>query len=165
VTGELSVPPIKKRFIRGRWIATAALVVGAASNAADSELVDAVRQSDTRTVAAILESGADPNARDEIGATALMYAAALATPDCLRILIDAGAEVNATSGAGATALTWAGGDTAKIQLLLDRGGNINARSKDGTTALVTAARRGNTEAMRLLLARGADPRASTAERI
>jgi ankyrin repeat protein len=156
---------VKPLFIRCHWIVTAALVVGAAGDGADGRLLDAVRVSDTRAVSALLKSGVDPNGRDEIGATALMYAAALATPACLRILIDAGADVNATSRAGATALIWAAGDRSKILLLLDRGAHIDARSKDGTTTLVSAARRGNTEAMRMLLASGADPKASADEEV
>src|SRR5207244_6916438 len=105
----------------------------------------------------------DPNTRDDIGATVLMAAAAFASPDCMRILLAGGAGVNASSNGGATALIWATGDVAKVRLLLDRGAAANARLKDGTTALVTAARRGNTEVMRLLLARGANPKASPNE--
>jgi len=55
---------------------------------------------------------------------------------------------------------WAGADPGKVRLLLDRGANPNLRATDGSTALVTAARFGNAGAMRLLLARRADPRAS-----
>src|SRR5437667_7808617 len=58
---------------------------------------------------------------------------------------------------------WATNDVTKVLLLLDRGAGINSRTKDGTTALVTAARRGNTEVMQLLLARGADPRTAANE--
>jgi hypothetical protein len=41
---------------------------------------------------------------------------------------------------------------------------VNVAMKDGTTALVTAARRGNLDVMRVLLARGTDPRDTPAER-
>jgi ankyrin repeat protein len=132
--------------------------------AGDSGLLDAVRSSDARAVTAQLKAGADPNTRGDIGATALMYAAAFASADCVRILLDAGADVDASSSGGATALMWATGDAAKVRLLLDRRAAANARTKDGTTALVTAARRGNTDVMRLLLARGADPRTSALEK-
>ncbi|HYM07289.1 MAG TPA: ankyrin repeat domain-containing protein [Terriglobales bacterium] len=140
-----------------------ALILTGAVGAAEMRLLDAVRGNDTRAVTALLKSGADPNTRDDIGATALMYAAAFAAPDCLRVLIDAGADVNASSKGGATALMWATGDTTKVRLLLDHGAEANARLKDGSTALVTAARRGNTEVMRLLLARGSGPKASVNE--
>src|SRR5437773_9573384 len=91
---------------------------------------------------------ADPNARDDIGATALMHAAAFSSTDAVRVLIDGGADVNASSNAGATALMWATGNAATVRLLLDRGAAVNGVTKDGTSALVTAARRGNVEVMR-----------------
>jgi ankyrin repeat protein len=102
-----------------------------------------------------------PSDRDDIGATPLIRAAALSTPSRVRELLDAGADPNATTNAGATALMWATGDATKLRLLLDHGAAVNAATKDGDTALVTAARRGNTEAMRLLIAHGADPNGST----
>jgi ankyrin repeat protein len=136
-----------------------------ASGAADdSRLLDAVRRGDGREVTALLKEGADPNTRDDIGATALMHAAAFASPDTVRLLLDAGADVDATSGGGATALMWATGDVAKVRLLLDHRAAANVRTKDGTTALVTAARRGNTDVMRLLLARGSDPKTAANEK-
>jgi ankyrin repeat protein len=78
-------------------------------------------------------------------------------------LLDGGADVNAASGSGATALMWATGDATKVRLLLDRGAMPNTRLRDGTSALVTAARRGNLDAMRVLLARGSDPKGATNE--
>ena len=127
---------------------------------AETSMFDAIRNGDTARVQAMLKSGADPNQRHETGATALMYAAAFSTDECVRVLLDAGAEVNGTGNNGATALMWGTGDTAKVRLLLERGADVNAKTKDGTTALVTAARRGNTDSVKLLLAHGADPKAS-----
>jgi ankyrin repeat protein len=112
----------------------------------------------------LLASGVDPNARDDIGATVLMHAAAFSSLDGLHALLDRGADVNAASTGGATALMWAVGDLTKVRLLLDRGAAVNATMKDGTTALVAAARRGNTDVMRLLLTQKADPTASASAR-
>ena len=128
--------------------------------AADADLLEAIRSGNPGPVQAALRAGADPNARDEAGATALMHAVVSAPIECMRQLLNRGADVNAANSAGATALMWAGGDTAKVRLLLDRGANPNDRARDGSTALVTASRFGNSGAMRLLLARGADPKAS-----
>lgn len=139
------------------------LILTGATGTAEEGLLNAVRGDDARAIQALLKSGADPKTRDDIGATALMYAAAFASPDRLRILVDGGADVNASSTGGATALMWASGDVAKVRLLLDRGAAANARMEDGTTALVTAARRGNTEVMRVLLTRGADPKTAANE--
>ena len=131
---------------------------------ADTELLAAVRDDDVRLVKMLLASDADPNARDEIGATALMHAAAFSSTDTMRALLEGGADVNASSKSGATALMWATGDVAKVRLLLDRGASVNVSMKDGTTALVTAARRGEPDVMRLLLMRGSDAKGATNER-
>jgi len=132
----------------------------AALSGAESSMFDAIRNGDTAKVTAMVKSGADPNQRHEKGATALMYAAAFSSDECVRILLDAGAEVNGSGANGATALMWGTGDTAKVRLLLEHGAEVNAKTKDGTTALLTAARRGNTDAVRLLIAQGADAKAS-----
>jgi len=132
---------------------------------AGTNIFDALRDRDAVTVTALLKSATDPNQRNEMNATALMYAAAFSSPECLRLLLDRGAQVNASSADGSTALMWAAGDTTKIRLLLEHGAEVNARTKDGTTALVTAARRENIEASRLLLAHGADAQAPALVRI
>ena len=97
------------RFVLG---AICSLVVtgaaaGSATGATDRQLLKAVRGDDTRAVRALLKAGADRNTRDDIGATALMVAAAFGSPACMRILLDGGAGVNASSNGGATALMWA----------------------------------------------------------
>jgi ankyrin repeat protein len=132
--------------------------------AADDNLLEAIRSDDVTAMRTLLDSGADPNARDDIGATVLMHAAAFSSLDGLHALLDRGADVNAASTGGATALMWAVGDLTKVRLLLDRGAAVNATMKDGTTALVAAARRGNTDVMRLLLTQKADPTASASAR-
>jgi Ankyrin repeats (3 copies)/Domain of unknown function (DUF3471) len=49
------------------------------------------------------------------------------------------------------------GDVAGVTAMLDKGADVNAKFRYGTTALFKAAERGNTEVVKLLLARGADP--------
>lgn len=125
-----------------------------------AELIAAVRDDNASVVRTLLASGANANGRDTTGATALMHATAFASPETMRVLLDAGADANASSTAGATALIWAAGDLRKVQLLLERGAMVTPSMKDGTTVLVAAARRGQLDVMRLLLARGSQPTAA-----
>jgi ankyrin repeat protein len=130
---------------------------------ADSPLVDAIHRGDRVALQEALASGADPNARDETGSTALMHAAAFGSTADVRALVDAGASVNAANAHGSTALMWGADDPAKVRLLLDRGASPQARATDRTTALLVAARLGSIESMRLLIARGADPMTTAAD--
>ena len=139
-----------------------ALLAGSVAEA-QTGLWEAVRNGNVTEIKRSIRSDADLNTRNEAGATPLMYAAAFASEDCVRLLLDAGADVNAASNGGATALMWATGDTAKVRLLVEHGADVNAKAKDGSTAFVTAGLRGNVDAMRMLIAHGADAKASPAE--
>ena len=145
-------------------LVVAVLLLAAPSGAGGSRLFDAIRNDDLAAVQQLLAGGGDVHARDDTGATPLMYAALYGgSAAVVKVLVDKGAEVNAANSNGSTALMWAAGNTAKVRLLLEHGAAVDLRTKDGTTALVAAARRGNTDAMRLLLSRGANPGASAEE--
>jgi ankyrin repeat protein len=60
---------------------------------------------DAETVQLLLESGADVNAKDDDGATALMYALLIrGDAEVVKVLLDAGADVNHTNDDGWMAL-------------------------------------------------------------
>jgi ankyrin repeat protein len=145
-------------------VITLCAVVFAQDDSTKSNLLVAIRQGDPTVVRTLLKRGVDPNTRDGIGATALMHAAAFGSRESLRVLLDGGAGVNASSNGGGTALIWATADAEKIRLLLERGADARASTKDGTTALIAATRRGNLDVMRLLIARGAEPKSNGPER-
>src|SRR5262249_50621554 len=83
-------------------------------------LLAAVRQ-DVDVVRAMLARGADLNARDRSGSTALMWAAFNETGDATIVqeLLARGADPAATNAAGATALDWAArrGETPAVAAL------------------------------------------------
>jgi ankyrin repeat protein len=97
------------------------------------------------------------------GGTPLMNAGAVGSIDAMKLLLEHGAGVNLTSTNGATALMWSVTDIEKVRLLLARGANVNAASNRGRTALHLAARSdASAPVVKLLLAAGADPKATDA---
>ncbi len=117
----------------------------------------AIRMNDLTAVKTLVKRGG-VDARDKRGATALMYAAAIGSPEAMTLLLDAGADANARNGFDATPLIWAAGDPVKSRILIEHGAGVKQRSKQGRTPLMLAARRdGNSDLLRLLLAKGAEP--------
>lgn len=109
-------------------------------------------------VALLLKKGADPNAANKAGATALIRAAT--NYEKTRHLLDAGAKVRvATAEFRNTPLILAArryGNARTVQLLLDCGADVRERNRYGVSAIMAAAAGGDRETVRLLLDRRAD---------
>ncbi len=139
------------------WVAAAAAAAGAKIG-----LADAVEAGNGAAVRSLLDAGADVNAPQADGTTALHWAAYYDDTDTAEMLIRAGADANAENqyGAPPLQLACANGNGALIKLLLAAGADANAALRGGETALMTAARSGSLEAVEALLARGADANAT-----
>ncbi len=125
------------------------------------EYLAIIRNGDVNKLRETLDAGSPSNARDDEGNTVLMLATLYSEPSSMRLLLQRGAEVNSTNTAGATALMRAAFDYKKTALLLEHRANVNTRSALGNTALMLAARPWDSHrAVRLLLSRGADPKAT-----
>ncbi len=112
----------------------------------------------------LLDTGADVNAKSNLGAISLATAAAYpGNAALLELMLEKGADVNVTVF-GSTALTMAAltGDIANVALLLKHGANPNAPGPKGLSALHLAVQRGDREMVRLLLDTGADVKLRTA---
>jgi ankyrin repeat protein len=137
-----------------------ALVFGHAEPAGpglDADLLRAVRTGETGAARSLLRRGANANARDADGTTALMWAVARGDGGLMDALLEGGADVNARNKAGATALMWAVGSRNSLERLLDRGADVRARAESGFTALTIAANSdGAAESIKPLLDHGAD---------
>jgi uncharacterized protein len=154
--------------------------VNAANDLGATPLWTASMNGSAVMVRTLLQAGADPNLALLLGETPLMAAARSGNPDIVSQLIDKGANLNARGARGQTALMWAVSQQHPdiVRILVARGADIHARSdKSGQvmavpphgkpeynrmipfgaeTALLFAARVGDLESARLLLAAGAN---------
>ena len=159
------------------WLAAA----GAAAAGTALGPADAAEAQDGAAVRSLLDAGADVNAPQVDGTTALHWAAYHNDADTAELLLRAGADANAANRYGALPLSSAcvNGNGALVKLLLAAGADANAASGGGElrvpsrsfaflrdadanaasgggeTVLMTAARSGSLEALQALLAAGA----------
>ena len=156
-------------------------------------LFEAAAEGDTAVVKALLEAGAEVDAKcpdqsycgriridnpnpdeplfEAFGATALVIAAATGRADAVKALLEAGADVDAKTSDGTTALIVAaygmfktppetpkaaarGGHADTVKALLEAGADVDAKTSNGTTALIAAA--DFADAVKMLLEAGAD---------
>jgi cytohesin len=127
-------------------------------------LIHAATGGHADVVAYLLGRGANPDAPDGDGKTALHYAAYNANPALFDLLVRHGAKVDAIDISGLTALGLAGSvpgeaTAARIAALVRLGANVHHRDTWQKTPLHHAAEGGNPAAVRALLAAGADPEA------
>ena len=150
-----------RRLIAGLSVLTLAVVGAATAAVEEATLADAAEQGQGKLVRTLLDAGADVNAPQVDGTTALHWAAYHDDLDTARLLVEAGADANAANRYGVPALSLAAtnGNAAFVQFLLDAGADANAALQGGETVLMTAARTGSLAAVRALLADGADPNA------
>jgi cytohesin len=129
----------------------------------NNELLIVAEQGRIAEVTRLLDIGANVNAHDQYGVTALHLAVCNNREDVATTLINRGAMVNALENNGCVPLHCAAArgflDIAK--LLIANGGNANARDKDKETPLHSAARSTPTrdiarDMVTLLLANGAE---------
>jgi ankyrin repeat protein len=127
--------------------------VAAAGAADDPRLMDAVRKGDHGAVRSLLNGGADVNARQPDGATALAWAVHRNDPQTADLLIGAGADLSLANDYGVTPLSLAclNGSAPMVEKLLKAGANPNSAMHTGETALMTCARTGNPAAVNALL--------------
>ena len=105
----------------------------------------------------LLDAGANPNAANEEGTTALMWAATRGL-DAVRLLLERKADPNAKDAEGFTPLMFAAGhagDPEHVRLLIDAGAKVNTVSARQWSALRDAVKAGDGEKLRMLLDRGA----------
>jgi ankyrin repeat protein len=131
----------------------------------DLKLIESAKLGDKAKVAALIKQGANVNAQDIGGYSALMNAAANGHSDVVKILLSEGADPSLRGNYywGETALMMAArkGRKDAAQILLRNGAHVNAKSKyTGSTPLMMAAREGNLDMARFLIQHDADVNAT-----
>jgi ankyrin repeat protein len=144
------------------FAALVAALLGLAPAFAEPALVDAVRSGDSAAALTLLESGADVNAPEPNGTTALLWAVYNDDADLVARLLAAGADASAANLFGATPMAEAAviGNAAVIDALLDAGADVDSANAEGQTALMVAARTGKLDAVQALIRHGADVNAA-----
>lgn len=137
---------------------TLALALTAAAQdpkqALNEQLYEAARKGDAAEVKALLDKGADVNAKFRYGATALFKAAERGHTEVVKLLIERGADVNVKDTFyGASAMTWAldKGHVGVVRAILAKS------AEDAGDVLLTGVRGGNTELVSVALETGKVP--------
>jgi len=137
-----------------------AFALGAAVVAAQTSTVtEAARRGDTAAVRALLKQGADVNAAEGDGTTALHWAARAGDAELVQMLVYAGANVKAATRLGAyTPLMMAAqaGHAEAVAALVAGGSDVKATSTTGTTPLMFAAQSGDTRTVTTLVEAGSE---------
>lgn len=133
------------------------LAGGSVRAQAVASLADAAEKKDRAKVAALLKEGADVNASQGDGMTALHWAAYHEDVSLAKQLLKSGAHAEAANRYGVTPLAVActNGNTEIVTLLLEAGADANTTRRGGETALMTAARTGKPGPIQALLSHGA----------
>ncbi len=156
---DLGVTPLLMACRRGHGaLVERLLAAGADANAAlpsgETALMAAARAGSLEAVNALLARGARVNAAEATrGQTALMWAVANRRPVVTRALLDHGADVGARTATRRRVYNMGGSRSAGSA---SRGIALEEVVEGGSTALLFAARSGDVESARLLLAAGAD---------
>jgi ankyrin repeat protein len=127
--------------------------------AGPAPVADAAMAKDTEAVKALLKQGADVNAAQGDGMTALHWAAREGDLEMTQMLLFAGANVKATTRLGGyTPLMMAAaqGSADVVKALVAGGSDVKAANTMGTTPLMLAARSGNPQSVTTLVENGAE---------
>lgn len=169
----------KKAVINPETHQTKSPTFGSPLHRVITSLMTDPQDSDRKILQLFITHGADVNARDAQGQTPLFTAVWWNNRIMIKFLLDHGADINAQDTAGRTPLHYIYGhapfsltfnyfnyaDNRKdlLQLLINHGANVNVIDNSGDTPLHLALKMHDEEAVKLLVACGADVNAQKKE--
>ena len=159
VAGEVAEAAMRGDDARVEQLIASHADVNAAQPDGSTALHWATYHGNLHTAEALLRAHANPNGVTQTGMTPLLLACEAGNADLARLLLKNGANPNQTLKNGETPLMMAArtGSVPVLELLLKKGVKVDAREKlRDTTALMWAAANANTDAVRFLIAKGAD---------
>ncbi|WP_249716478.1 ankyrin repeat domain-containing protein [Paenibacillus sp. J31TS4] len=121
----------------------------------NQDLISSAEKGNTDDVLKLLQDGADIDATDERGRTAVMAATYNNQADTVKALIEKGADINIRDHSLNNVLLYAGaeGFLEIVKLAIDAGADTKLTNRFGGTALIPASERGHVEVVQELLSR------------
>ncbi|AVF26498.1 ankyrin-repeat containing protein [Paenibacillus larvae subsp. larvae] len=119
----------------------------------NDELIFLAEKGDTENVLNLLNDGADINATDGHGRTAVMAATYNNKVDTVKVLIQKGADINIRDNNLDNVLLYAGAEGLLeiVKLAIDAGADTKITNRFGGTALIPASERGHVDIVKELL--------------
>ena len=132
---------------------------GFAAEVDGTKLLDAAQSSNTKAVRSLLAEGFDPNVQTADGTTPLLFAAHFGDIASARALLAAGGDPNLTNRYNVAPMHEASlrADAELLRALIDAGAKVDAALPAGETPLMLLSRTDSPDAVKLLIARGANP--------